>query len=126
MKHKIKINEAVEENIFSQIFESFVPNYQLTLMVKEFLDRNFTSDYEDDVKEGNPVLVPVFIRYSSNPRRPIQSYKRYELIEYLDDVLNFEKYISDETDRKKFLEHVATCWLNGTISKEGLTPKNYI
>jgi len=123
MGRKIIIDEAKEQELIGKIFESvFTPNPQQVIEVKEFLDKNFRKEKIPTIGEnGYSELQDIFIYHKNGV--DLQTMKREEVIRMLDD--KFHKRITDDDDRKRFLEQVLDDWCHHRI-KNGLLSVNKI
>lgn len=126
MRHNknIIVNESVMNAAKGiLISESFVPSYQQTLRVKEYLDNNFTKIVLDDIDmNGHPKKIPA-VQLMSNGQ-PLKTFLMPELISYLVD--QFQSMIKNENDLKIFLQQVVKDWFMKRIGKDGILSVNHI
>lgn len=125
MGRTIVINENKERDIVSSILqEAFYPSVEKVLLVKDYLDKNFTRSDMDDIDEtGYPTKVKTVLMLSSNGQ-PLRQMDMRELLMVLDD--RFNGMISDEADRKKFLKQVIMDWYGDKIGQNGLLSVNVL
>ena len=119
------INEKIESDVLRRVLtESFCPTAEKVLLIKNFLDKNFAKTETDDIgDDGYPIKVKSAVLVSNN-NQPLKTFQAKELLLMLDD--KFQKMISNESDRKKFLKQVISDWFNDRISKEGVLSVNMI
>ena len=119
------ISEKIESDILRMVLtESFCPTAEKVLLIKNFLDKNFAKTETDDIgDDGYPIKVKSAVLVSNN-NQPLKTFQAKELLLMLDD--KFQKMISNESDRKKFLKQVISDWFNDRISKEGVLSVNMI
>ncbi|MCD8208313.1 MAG: hypothetical protein LUD72_10285 [Bacteroidales bacterium] len=121
---KFRIDEATKERAMSYIFESVSPKAEQVSIIKAFLDKNFRRQAMDDINaDGQPVKIQAVTQVNPSGQ-PVRDMQMNELLMYLDD--QFNKIITDGTDRKKFLKQVITDWFYNKINKNGLLSVNYI
>ena len=122
---QILISENTERDIVWELLsESFAPSREKTLLVKDYLDKNFTKKELDDIdSNGYPTTVKVVYMVNSSGM-PLKTLSIGELLSLLDD--KFHKIITDDSDRKKFLKQVIKDWYIKKISKDGILSVNYI
>ena len=125
MGRTIVINENKERDIVSSILqEAFYPSAEKVLLVKDYLDKNFTRSDMDDIDEtGYPTKVKTVLMLSSNGQ-PLRQMDMRELLMVLDD--RFNGMISDEADRKKFLKQVIMDWYGDKIGQNGMLSVNVL
>lgn len=121
---KIKITEKIEQEVIGDILtESFSPYTEKVLIVKDYLDKNFTQGNIDDIDEnGYPVKIGVVNMINNN--QVVKTLQGDEILLLLND--KFNKIIKNNEDRNKFLKQVLTDWFDGKISKNGLLSVNTI
>lgn len=122
---KVLISEADERSLINSILaEAFSPSSEKVLIVKDYLDKNFTKDSMDDIDEnGYPKKITTAVMMSGDGQ-PLKTVLPKELLLLLDD--KFSKIISDDSDRKKFLKQVITDWFSGNISSSGILSVNWL
>lgn len=103
--------------------ESFVPSVEQTLIVKEYLDKNFQKQTLDDIDEnGYPKKIPVAVMMSGG--QGVKTFQMSELLLLLVD--KFNKMISNEDDLKRFLEQIVKDWFLNRIGKTGILTKSFL
>lgn len=122
---QILINEGDETTIISELIsEAFYPNVDKVLFIKDYIDKNFKKQSLDDIDtNGYPCTTPSVVMMSKSGQ-PMKTMEMKEFLLFLDD--KFHNMISDESDRKKFLQQVITDWYNNKISKNGLLSVNHL
>jgi len=124
MERKIVITEETEQKLIGDILtEGFTPDREKVLIVKEFLDDGFSPVVIDDIDaNGYPKKVKMVNMVSGG--QPLKTMRMRELLLMLMD--KFAPMITDESDRKKFLEEIVREWYSGKLSKNGLLAVNFI
>lgn len=122
---KVIIDEKIEDALFKAVLaEAFYPTSEKVLAVKDYLDKNFVKTETDDIgKDGYPIKVKSAVLVSST-KQPLKTFFPKELLMMLDD--KFQKMITKEDDRKKFLKQIIRDWFNNKISKEGILSVNLL
>lgn len=123
-KKIIKVEEKTLNEALDYILsESFVPSVEQTLIVKEYLDKNFQKQTLDDVDEnGYPKKIPVAVMMSGG--QGVKTFQMSELLLLLVD--KFNKMIGNENDLKRFLEQIVKDWFLNRIGKTGIMSKSFI
>lgn len=121
---KCVITENVEQSIINDLLiESFNPSAEKVLIIKDYLDKNFTKSVIDDIDaNGYPKKVGVINMMSG--KQVVKTLQGDEMLLLLDD--KFSKMIKDKDDRIKFLKQVLNDWYSNNISKNGLLSVNTI
>lgn len=114
---------AARESVARIISESFHPEREKVLAVKEYLDSTFKRTASDDIVDGYPEKIPSVALMSVNGE-PLKILTMRELLIMLDD--KFHMMISDKHDRREFLKAVIKDWFNRDISREGLLTVNVL
>lgn len=118
---RIKINENIEQSIINDLLiESFNPSAEKVLVVKDYLDKNFTKGNIDDISGGYPKKVGIINMLVNG--QVVKQLQGDEMLDLLDD--KFSQIIVNNEDRKKFLKQILTDWYANKISKEGLLSVN--
>lgn len=123
-RKNIKVEEkAMNEALNYLLSESFVPSVEQTLIVKDYLDKNFQKQTLDDIDEnGYPKKIPVAVMMSGG--QGVKTFQMSELLLMLVD--KFNKMIDNENDLKKFLEQIVKDWFLNRIGKTGIMSKSFI
>ena len=121
---KIKITEELEQEIIGDMLtESFSPYTEKVLIVKDYLDKNFTKGNIDDIDDnGYPIKIGVINMVNND--KIVKTLHGDELLLLLND--KFNKIISDNNDRNNFLKQVLTDWFSNQISDTGILSVNII
>lgn len=122
---KIVIDENIDREVFRHVLrEAFYPTTEIVLQVKNYLDKNFAKTEIDDIGEnGYPIKVKSAVLLSDK-KQALKNLQPRELLMLLDD--KFNKMITDEADRKKFLKQIIRDWFDDKISKEGVLSVNLL
>lgn len=123
-KKIIKVEEkTMNEALNYLLSESFVPSVEQTLIVKEYLDKNFQKQTLDDIDEnGYPKKIPVAVMMSGG--QGVKTFQMSELLLLLVD--KFNKMIDNEDDLKRFLEQIVKDWFLNRIGKTGILSKSFL
>lgn len=123
---KILINESqIRELKLSYIFESaFHPKADVVLEIKDYLDKNFARQELDDIDENGYPTKDKTVIWLSKEKQPLKTLTMRELLLVLDD--KFQKRISDDEDRKKFLKQVIKDWYYKRIKSNGILSVNHL
>lgn len=124
MGRKIKISNEMEQSIISGLLtESFSPSAEKVLVVKKYMDDNFSrSEINDIDSNGYPKKVKV-VNMLIN-KEPVKSMSLAEFLLLLDD--KFHSIITDDGDRKKFLKQVIKNWYTRALKDDGVLSVNFI
>lgn len=125
-KRTIKINESMlNEDIIGDILqESFFPIGDKVLMVKNFLDKSFRKQLQDDIDANGYPTKKCLVILKSQDNQDLKTMSMRELLLMLDD--QFNSMVKDESDRRKFLKQIIKDWFYNKISKQGLLSVNFI
>lgn len=125
-KRVFKINENIlNEDIIGNILqESFYPASDMVLLVKRFLDRNFSRQLQDDIDANGYPKKKCVVTMLSTDGQPLKTMSMRELLLMLDD--KFNSMVKDETDRRNFLKQIIRDWFDNKISKQGILSVNLI
>lgn len=125
MNKRIAINERQAQDVLDYLIsESFVPSCEKTLIIKDYLDKNFARQSLDDVDtNGYPKKVPVVAMLSSDGQ-PLKTLQMDELLLLLID--KFQNIIKEKDDLKAFLQQVVKDWFMKRIDKSGLLSVNHV
>ena len=125
MRKKIIIDEGMEREIISEILtESFYPDREKVLIVKEFLDANFSPVPMDDIDANGYPTKDKMVNMLSKERQPLKTMTVGELLLMLDD--KFHPMVNDDSDRRKFLKQIIKEWYTGKLGKNGVLSVNFI
>lgn len=122
-KNTFIITESERQEIVGRLLtESFYPTAEKVLVIKKYLDDNFSKQSADDIDgNGYPKQTGYFIMLSRD-RKPVKQMSASEFLMMLDD--KFHSIIKDDNDRKRFLEQVISDWFHGKISRDGVLSVN--
>lgn len=124
MKKNIIINEDVEREVIGEILtESFAPDREKVLIVKDYLDKNFEPVRVVDIDANGYPTKDKMVNMLSDGQ-PLKTMSIRELLLMLDD--KFHPIITDDNDRKKFLKQVIKDWYTGKLPKNGVLSVNFI
>ena len=123
MNKTIIIDEAREENLIGKILESaFYPRAEQVIEVEDFLNKNFRKESRPTIDtNGYSTLQDVFTYFRNGV--DLQEMSREQVIRMLND--KFHKRITDDNDRKRFLEQVLDDWSHHRI-KNGILSVNKV
>lgn len=103
--------------------EAFCPSAEKVLLVKKFLDDNFTKGMMDDIDDmASPIKVPVLTRMMMG--QPVEQLSGENAVLLLID--KFPKMVSDKGDLKKFMTQVIKDWYDNKISDTGILSVNFM
>lgn len=122
----VKIDESIlNEDIVSNILqESFYPISDMVLIVKRFLDKNFSRQLQDDIDSNGYPKKKCVVTMLSTDGQPLKTMSMRELLLMLDD--KFNSMVKDEKDRRNFLKQIIRDWFDNKISKQGILSVNLI
>lgn len=125
-KRIFKISENIlNEDVVSDILqESFCPISDMVLIVKKFLDKNFSRQLQDDIDANGYPKKKCVVTMLSTDGQPLKTMSMRELLLMLDD--KFNSMVKDENDRRKFLKQIIRDWFDNKISKQGILSVNLI
>ena len=104
--------------------ETYYPKPEIVLIVKSFLDKSFSKDYQDDIDTNGYPIKKCVVSMLSRNRQPLRTMSMRELLLMLDD--KFNSTIKDDKHRKNFLKQVIRDWFDNKISRDGLLSVNMI
>lgn len=94
-----------------------VPNPSIVLLVKDFLDKNFTKElYPDSDERGVPKDTVVFGMKDSNGEI-VNTMTAQELFYFLQE--QFKHVEKDKETRDKLLKQIIRDWVDDKITREG-------
>lgn len=103
--------------------EKFYVDTQKVLIVKKYLDKNFSRGSMDSIgPDGYPKKTNV-VGMKDNKGEVFKNMTFEQMLDLLED--KFHTVYTDKTKRSKFLEQVLKDWFNKKISKEGLLSVNH-
>ena len=119
---KLVITEDMEQQMIQSVFtEVFHPAAEKVLIVKDFLDKNFTKQVNNDITpNGMPTTNPAFGMMSNN--QVVKLMNAEEMLLYLED--QFSTMISNKNDRRSFLKQVLRDWWDDKITPVGILSVN--
>lgn len=120
----IKVDENVlNEALEYMVSESFVPSVEQTLIVKDYLDKNFQKQTMDDIDaNGYPRKIPVAVMVSGG--QGLKTFQMEELLLLLMD--KFSKMIGNESDLREFLKQIVKDWFLNRINRTGIMSKSFL
>lgn len=123
MGKRIKITEEARQKFVTSVLaEALSPSSDKVLLVKDYLDKNFTRSDMDDIDEtGYPTKVKTVLMLSDTGQ-PLRQMDMAELLMVLDD--KFNRIFTDDADRKKFLKQVIRDWYQYKIGIDGVLSVN--
>ena len=122
---RVKIEKDKEDKIIKNLLsEAFCPAAEKVIAVKNYLDKNFKKTTVDDIDENGYPKKTKCALMMSDSKQALKTVLPKELLMILDD--KFQKIITDNADRKKFLKQIITDWFNGGITNNGILSKNTI
>lgn len=126
-RRTIVITEEAEQNLISDLLaEAFYPTSAKVLLIKDILDANFERQKLDSLDgNGHPIKEKSVVLMSSD-RQPLKTLNMKELLRYLDDNEKIRKMVTNDNDRRKFLEQVITDWYNNRIKSNGILSVNHL
>lgn len=119
MAHKVIISENMEKVLIDSILEESVyyPSYEKVLLVKNFLDKNFSIASVPDVSSnGLPTYSKVVNILNAN-KEVVNTINTDALFYMLQE--KFKAIEKDTENRDKLLKQVIKDWMNGSITREG-------
>ena len=115
--------QTLNETLTYLLSEAFVPSAEKTVIVKDYLDKNFVRQMVDDVDEnGYPKRTRMAGMKSGG--QVLKQLTMRELMLLLVD--KYRKMMKNEDDLKKFMQQIIKDWFGKTISKEGILSVNFI
>lgn len=121
----IIISEEKEQSLISDILqEAFFPVADKVLLIKDYLDGNFAKQELDTLDDNGYPAKEKTVVWLSREKQPLKTLTMKELLSLLDD--RFNRMISDDLDRKKFLKQVIRDWYGGKIGKNGILSVNHL
>lgn len=121
----IIISEEKEQSLISDILqEAFFPVADKVLLIKDYLDGNFAKQELDTLDDNGYPTKEKTVVWLSREKQPLKTLTMKELLSLLDD--RFNRMISDDLDRKKFLKQVIRDWYGGKIGKNGILSVNHL
>ena len=118
MKHKVIISESLEKVLINSLLdEEYYPNYEKVLLVKSFLDKNFSIASVPDVSSNGLPTNSKVINILNNNKEVVSTINADNLFYMLQE--KFKNIEKSPEDRDKFLKQVIKDWLNGRITMEG-------
>lgn len=121
---KIDKNQLNEEFVGVLEKETYYPKPEIVLIVKSFLDKGFSKNYQDDIDTNGYPIKKCVVSMLSRNRQPLRTMSMRELLLMLDD--KFNSTIKDDKHRKNFLKQVIRDWFDNKISRDGLLSVNMI
>ena len=122
---RIKIEKDKEGRIIKNLLsETFCPAAEKVIAVKNYLDKNFKKTTVDDIDENGYPRKTKCALMMSGSKQALKTVFPKELLMILDD--KFQKIITDNVDRKKFLKQIITDWFCGSITNNGILSRNTI
>lgn len=120
----IKVDESVlNEALEYMVSESFVPSVEQTLIVKDYLDKNFQKQTMDDIDaNGYPKKIPVAVMVSGG--QGLKTFQMEELLLLLMD--KFSRMIGNESDLRAFLKQIVKDWFLNRINRTGIMSKSFL
>lgn len=119
------ITEEKEQDIINNILaETFYPTAEKVLLIKDYLDKNFSKQELDSLDDNGYPIKEKTVMLMSKDKQPLKTLNMKELLRLLDD--KFHKMISNDEDRKKFLKQVITDWYANKIKNNGILSVNYL
>lgn len=120
MKHKIIISEKMEKKLINSILtenDVYYPSYEKVLLIKDFLDKNFSVASIPDVSSnGLPTMTKV-INVLNSDKSIVSTIDIHNLYYMLQE--KFKNIEKESFNRNKLLKQVINDWINGNITKEG-------
>lgn len=119
MAHKVIISENMEKVLIDSILEESVyyPSYEKVLLVKDFLDNNFSIASVPDVSSnGLPTYSKVVNILNAN-KEVVNTINTDALFYMLQE--KFKAIEKDTENRDKLLKQVIKDWMSGSITREG-------
>ena len=119
MKHKVIISEKMETALINSLIEESVyyPNYEKVLLVKNFLDKNFSISSVPDVSNNGLPTYSKIVNILNNSKEVVNSITLDNLFYMLQE--KFKTIENNEQDRDKLLKQIIKDWSNGNITREG-------
>lgn len=119
MKHKVIISEKMETALINSLIEESVyyPNYEKVLLVKNFLDKNFSISSVPDVSSNGLPTYSKIVNILNNSKEVVNSITLDNLFYMLQE--KFKTIENNEQDRDKLLKQIIKDWSNGNITREG-------
>lgn len=125
MKTKKILKENIENCFIGNIFESvFYPNADKVLVIKQYLDKNFSKQETDSLDSNGYPTKEKTVVMLSNTKQPLKTLNMIEFSRLLDD--RFHNIIKDDNDRKKFLQQIIKDWYCNKIKKNGILTVNHL
>lgn len=125
MPKKIILSESGNNELIKQyIIESFTPDVEKTLLIKQFLDKNFIKKKEFDIgSDGLPVKKTVIYIVDAD-KNPINTISNDDLFYMLQD--KFLSIYKNEKERDSFIKQVLNDWYSNKLSNYGTLSVNGI
>ena len=121
----IILDESREQKLIDNILEeTFYPNAEKVLLIKNYLDKNFSKQKLDSLDINGYPTKELTVILLSNEKQPLKTFNMKEFLRLLDD--RFHKIITKDEDRKKFLKQVITDWYNDKIKSNGILSVNFL
>lgn len=121
----IILDESREQKLIDNILEeAFYPNAEKVLLIKNYLDKNFSKQKLDSLDINGYPAKELTVVLLSNEKQPLKTLNMKEFLRLLDD--RFHKIITKDEDRKKFLKQVITDWYNDKIKSNGILSVNFL
>ena len=121
----IILDESREQKLIDNILEeAFYPNAEKVLLIKNYLDKNFSKQKLDSLDINGYPTKELTVILLSNEKQPLKTFNMKEFLRLLDD--RFHKIITKDEDRKKFLKQVITDWYNDKIKSNGILSVNFL
>lgn len=121
------LNEEMEQRLISDLIsESFCINANKVLLIKDILDNNILRQKVDSFNDsGEPTQEQYYMLLSQN-KQPVKAMTKKKLISYLDSKPEIRRMMSDDNDRKRFLEQVVNDWTANRIKNNGVLSVNHL
>ena len=114
---KALINRMIEESVY-------YPDPEKVVILKNFLDKNFTKENVPDVNSNGLPSSTVVASMKNQNGAAIETMKPIDLFYFMQE--RFKNIESNENDRDRLLKQVLKDWFANKISKEGGLSVNYI
>ena len=125
-KRIIIISEKMEKALINRMIEESVyyPDPEKVVILKNFLDKNFTKENVPDVNSNGLPSSTVVASMKNQNGAAIETMKPIDLFYFMQE--RFKNIESNENDRDRLLKQVLKDWFANKISKEGGLSVNYI
>lgn len=119
MRHRVIISEKMEKFLIGSILEesAYYPNYEKVLLVKDFLDKNFSVASVPDVSSNGLPTYSKVVNVLNGSNEVISTISTEDLFYMLQE--QFKNIEKDPVNRDKLLKQVLSDWIDGNITREG-------